>query len=55
VIKIKASAQSPCLPAPAGVLEGSRADVSVAELTPRPWKQHFAANLLRSDIRKFSI
>jgi len=30
VIKIKASAQILCLPAPAGVLEGSRADVSFA-------------------------
>jgi transposase len=30
VIKIKASAQILCLPAPAGILEGSRADVSFA-------------------------
>jgi hypothetical protein len=30
VIKIKSSAQIRCLPAPAGVLEGSRADVSFA-------------------------
>jgi hypothetical protein len=27
----------------------------VAELTPRLWKQHFAANPLRSDIREFPV
>jgi len=28
-------------------------DSRVAELTPRLWKQHFAANPLRSDIHDF--
>jgi hypothetical protein len=27
----------------------------VAELTPRLWKQHFAANLLRSHIHEFAV
>jgi transposase len=27
----------------------------VAELTPRLWKQHFAANPMRSDLHKFSV
>jgi hypothetical protein len=27
----------------------------VAELTPRQWKQHFAANPLRSDIGEFPV
>lgn len=27
----------------------------VAELTPRLWKQHFAANPMRSEIRDFPV
>jgi len=27
----------------------------VAELSPREWKRHFAANPMRSDIAEFSI
>jgi transposase len=27
----------------------------VAELTPRQWKQHFAANPLRSDFHEFPV
>jgi hypothetical protein len=26
----------------------------VAKLTPRPWKQHFAANPMRPEIAEFS-
>jgi len=30
-------------------------DSRVAELAPRLWKQHFAPNLLRSDIHEFPV
>lgn len=33
---------------------GRHPAVRVAELTPRLWKQHFAANPLRSDLHRFS-